>query len=239
MRKAWLACWGFVGVGVMVACGGSSDTDLFGSSGGSSGDATSSTSSSGSTTSSSGTTTSSSGGGSSSGSSTSSSGSSGATKDAGEAGCRPSVASDCPQTQYCKITTCGQTGGGQCVPKPVQLTDTYDPVCGCDNVTYWNEGVMASFGVSIKVKGICPSGKTCNGINKCPDKRYCNRDLGDGNALLCPGFTESGTCWGLPPNCPPLSGNRRPCGANPNQCKSFCDAIRAETPWYTDNAGCN
>jgi hypothetical protein len=98
---------------------------------------------------------------------------------------------------------------------------------------------MASFGVSAKAAGVCPTGKACNGVSKCPDKRFCNRDLGNGNGLLCPGLTESGKCWGLPPSCPPLSGNRRPCGANPNGCKSFCDVIRAEDPWYTDNAGCN
>lgn len=241
MRNVWhLACGAFAVGGIIVACGGSSETDLFGApNGDATGSSSSSTSSSGGDAASgSSSTSSSSGGGSSSGGSSSGNASSSGSNDAGPKTCRPSVPSDCGDGEFCKVATCNQTTGGTCTKRPKTVSQDYLPVCGCDDVTYWNPEVMAQFGVSPKAQGICAKGLACDDLTKCPDKRFCNRQL-DAAGYCAAAVTLDGTCWGLPPNCPGLSnGKARPCGANPNQCKTYCEAVRAEDPWFADN-NCN
>src|SRR5688500_5289227 len=144
MRRAWfLACWAFVGASIALACGGSSDSGLFGSSGDVNASSSGTTSSSG-TASSSGTTSSggTSGTTSSGGTSgtTSSGGSSGTTVvdagvDAGR-GCRRAVESDCASGEYCKVTNCADKG--VCTKKPDPNTAQGDIVCGCDGISYYS-----------------------------------------------------------------------------------------------------
>jgi hypothetical protein len=66
--------------------------------------------------------------------------------------------SQCEEGKYCekKIGDCG--GKGVCKLRPTVCLHVYDPVCGCDGVSYGNECVAASAGVSILNESPCEQG---------------------------------------------------------------------------------
>jgi len=51
----------------------------------------------------------------------------------------------------------------------------------------------------------------------------------------------TGSCWGLPQQCPVLSGGRaQDCTAIGGSCATFCEAVKAEKPWFEQVANkCN
>jgi hypothetical protein len=119
----------------------------------------------------------------------------------------------------------------------MKLPDQPPIVCGCDGVTYWNEAIAARFGVSVAQSGTCTASfaLSCNDLGKaCPDKRFCNKQTTANGVGICAVFTE-GTCWGLPDSCPNLTGGKaRPCGSSTDQCKTYCEAVKDEQPWFPD-----
>jgi len=227
-----LALLGSVG-SVAVACGGATSTDVFGTptdssgtSGGTSG--TSGTATSGGT---SGTATS---GGTSGGTSgTATSGGTSGTVDAGPA--KPCVSSDgCAATEFCKRTTCA-AASGVCATRPTE-TATEAPVCGCDNVTYWNETVAAQDGINVQAGSAeCPktSAAKCDGNNlQCANNRSCSLALP--NPQQCSvNVGTVGTCWALPTSCAGVAAKASVCGSG--KCVSRCEAIRNEDHYFTNN----
>lgn len=68
----------------------------------------------------------------------------------------------CPEGEYCKIPTgsCDVVGvSGECFIIPEGCNKIYQPVCGCDGVTYGNECMMEAEEMSKDHDGECPGGK--------------------------------------------------------------------------------
>ena len=62
---------------------------------------------------------------------------------------------DCRPGYYCAKTEGDCEGRGLCRPKPDACITLWDPVCGCDNVTYGNACEAAMFGTSAAYQGLC------------------------------------------------------------------------------------
>lgn len=66
----------------------------------------------------------------------------------------------CAEGEYCAFpagANCGRSDApGTCARKTEVCTRQYQPVCGCDGVTYGNACTAASAGVSVEFSGACP-----------------------------------------------------------------------------------
>ena len=60
----------------------------------------------------------------------------------------------CGKTQYCDYAT-GCSGAGTCWTRPELCPGIYDPVCGCNGVTYSNECAAHAAGVDFASKDAC------------------------------------------------------------------------------------
>jgi hypothetical protein len=68
------------------------------------------------------------------------------------------ASSDCASGSYCAKPIASCDGTGICTRQPdICITDPsfFDPVCGCDNKTYFNAGCAAVAGVNIQYNGQC------------------------------------------------------------------------------------
>lgn len=102
----------------------------------------------------------------------------------------------CPDGDFCKKAD-GYCGGtGTCSPIPQACITLYDPVCGCDGVTYSNSCVAAMHSTSVAHKGPCRNTDLCVGNESCGLGRYCSKPYGD-----CRGI---GVCQDRPTICPTL-----------------------------------
>lgn len=113
----------------------------------------------------------------------------------------------CGDDEYCKYPTeanCGRAdGAGVCTKIPVNAgcIALWDPVCGCDGMTYGNSCEAELAGVSIEASGECPApADDCGGLTgkQCDDGYFCDfpADMACGNA------DGTGTCTAVPAGCP-------------------------------------
>ncbi len=98
----------------------------------------------------------------------------------------------CEPGEFCKFPngTCDIVDNqGVCTPIPEACITIWDPVCGCDGVTYSNECHADAAGVSVNHQGEC-------GSTAC----VASRDLSDPARTYCPGVSKKVRIDLKPPN---------------------------------------
>ncbi len=143
---------------------------------------------------------------------------------AGECGtvttCRNGMGPPCPFGQVCDVRSCLDGASGTCVPRPDFCSGIYDPVCGCDGVTYGNDCERLRAGAEFDHAGECGTVSTCGGSGgiPCPFGQVCNIHG------CFPG--AGGTCVPAPPAvCPRLWAPE--CGCDGRTYANECLRLRA------------
>ena len=99
----------------------------------------------------------------------------------------------CATGWYCFMDAGLCAGGGSCQKTPDGCGGVYDPVCGCDGVTYSSSCMAAAAGANVAYPGLC---KGCTDNSQCAGADYCAKDYGD-----CGGV---GSCEAKPELCPAI-----------------------------------
>lgn len=140
---------------------------------------------------------------------------------------------DCMPGWICEKQGC-DAPTGICVPWPPACFPNYNPVCGCDGVTYWNDCIRLRSGAGLAGPDICRAG-ACT----CEVGADCNVPYASCSHLLPPGETMcghgEGACWVLPPQCPPPPQDAKlwreckpPEAGGMGGCLDMCAAIATE-----------
>jgi hypothetical protein len=110
----------------------------------------------------------------------------------------------CAKGEYCDFPLSAQCGAadqtGVCRAIPQVCDDIYQPVCGCDGVTYANACEAGAASASVVSTGVCAGdGMDCGGLlgTTCPAGEYCNFPI----ATQCGSGDQTGTCTGIPDAC--------------------------------------
>ena len=83
----------------------------------------------------------------------------------------------CDRSQFCQKRSGKCSGAGQCATRPQVCIDLFDPVCGCNKVTYSNSCFANMAGVNILHAGACET--DCSTNADCAKTDYCAKATGD------------------------------------------------------------
>ena len=119
-------------------------------------------------------------------------------------------------------------------------------MCGCDNLTYYNDSLAAAAGVSVNASGACagPTATACKtqgpgqAAVKCPTGSKC--DLVVAQCQVTIGGIP-GTCWVLPKTCAADEPTPyRACGqiGTTGKCLGLCELIDSEKAFAKDADNC-
>ncbi len=165
----------------------------------------------------------------------------------------------CPAGYFCDWDLAGMCGRadatGTCQETPQFCADIYDPVCGCDGMTYSNECEANGNGVSALSEGECV--KSCVANTDCAVDELCINgtctDVAQGqcggfagfqcaadewcdypDGTMCGAGDQSGTCQVRPQACPAVFAPV--CGCDNMTYSNGCVANSAGVDVYTQGA---
>lgn len=137
--------------------------------------------------------------------------------------CGGIIGLECPEGELCIFPphSCDvQDAIGVCVTPPDACPEVYDPVCGCDDVTYDNACFATMAGVSIDHRGPCRVDCDPNAPTDCGDGEFCKLPPG-----LCDHSDALGKCATIPAACPDVWDPV--CGCDGNTYGNRCEADAA------------
>ncbi len=91
-------------------------------------------------------------------------------------GCQANA--ECDAADFCAKAVGNCDGFGQCVTRPLVCVPGWDPVCGCDGITYLTPCYAAQAGASVDNEGPCLP-DSCQANKDCGGWGYCAKAIGD------------------------------------------------------------